>query len=126
MGHDVAVWVESKRWGSVVHVFVSPTVAIDRIFVNRGGRSSKHCHLHKSNMLYVEEGRLRVDIWKVGHSKQVLLSSHVLSPGDDPLVVLPSVYHQFQALSDVVVAVEVYWPLHDFLADDDIVRIEGT
>jgi len=101
-----------KVWGATQALFARNNVEIHRIEVEKGGYCSKHKHVGKWNMFYVESGELQVIVWSGD-----VQDSTILNAGDETAVP-PGQQHQFRAVSDVI-AYEIYWAE---LNVDDIVR----
>lgn len=103
-----------KVWGDTIEIFSNQGVEVHRINANKGGYSSKHKHLHKHNLFFVESGKLRVIIW---HPKYNLVDETILEPGQMTSVP-PGVYHKFEAIESTI-AFEFYWTE---ISKDDIDR----
>lgn len=104
--------VQGKVWGWTQRVFRNEVVQVDRAFVRRGMRCSLHLHRHRSNMFFVESGRLLVRVHKDG-----LVDEVTLLPGQQTTV-RPGDKHEMEALDDALV-LEVYSVC---LGGEDIVR----
>lgn len=103
-----------KCWGLTQEIFRHNNVSIHRIEVKKGGYCSTHKHLYKFNMFYVEQGRLRVKVWKKDYD---LCDETVIGPGE-ATTAEPEERHMFLALEDTV-AFEIYYTEN---LDSDIVR----
>lgn len=70
-----------------------------------GGFCSKHSHQHKYNMFHVEQGRLKIQVWKNDYD---LVDTTIIGPGEQ-CIVAPGEFHQFHVLEEGTVAYEIYW-----------------
>lgn len=101
--------IQGKIWGQTQLVFSENNVEIHRIQVRKGGYCSRHKHVAKYNLFFVESGKLRVTIMR---GKQVRpTDAIVLSKGMSTLI-HPGELHMFEAVSDCV-AYEIYWTTLD-------------
>lgn len=107
---------QGKIWGITQNLFCQNNVQIDRIEAKSGGYSSKHKHLYKYNMFFLESGEIDVYVWKNDYD---LLDITTLMP-NQATVVKPNEYHRFLAKKDSVIY-EVYWTQ---LNTEDISRID--
>ena len=107
--------IQGKIWGSTSILFEKNNVAIHRIVCNKDGYCSKHKHISKYNMFFVERGSLEIDIWKNDYE---LVDKTVLKE-QQSCVVFPGEYHMFKCIDDNTVAYEIYWVE---LKEDDIKR----
>lgn len=105
--------IEHKLWGYTSRLFCKNNVEIHRIVGKLGGYCSKHKHINKFNLFFVESGKLLVKTWE-----NDVMSSVILDYGQS-YVILPNKYHMFEVLLDQTVAYEVYWTELD---TTDIVR----
>lgn len=103
-----------KVWGSTQSLFHANNVEVHRISIVPGGYCSKHKHLNKWNLFYVESGKLQVEIWR---EKSGLRDETEISTGE-MFAVPPGEFHRFRALTDVI-AYEIYWVELD---PNDIIR----
>ena len=55
--------IHGKIWGNTESIFDKNNVSVHRIQANKGYMCSKHYHLHKHNMFYVEKGMLKIEVW---------------------------------------------------------------
>jgi mannose-6-phosphate isomerase-like protein (cupin superfamily) len=102
-----------KVWGTTERIFAMNNVEVHRITVVPGGYCSRHYHLHKSNLFFVESGKLVVEQWtKEGHCDRT-----ILLPGER-MVVPPGMVHKFECPVQTI-AYEIYAVDLD---PDDIVR----
>ncbi len=107
---------QGKVWGETARIFAGNNVEIHRIVGNKGGYSSKHLHLHKSNMFFCESGKLKITEWKEDSGT---VDETTLNPKES-CVVPPGSYHKFDVLEDCV-AYEIYWATldsHDISRED--------
>ena len=93
-----------KIWGTTQPIFHANNVEVHRIAIVPGGFCSKHKHLNKWNLFYIESGELVVENWRV---KSGLCDETTVSAGET-FAVPPGEFHRFRALTDVV-AYEIYW-----------------
>lgn len=103
-----------KIWGETEEIFNFNNVSIHRILINKGSSCSQHCHHHKYNMFYVEQGKLLLKHWQNDYD---LIDETVLD-AKESCVIPPNHYHQFIALEDTI-AYEIYYVK---LLDNDIYR----
>ena len=103
-----------KVWGSTEAILVNSFCEVHRIEAKKGGVCSKHKHQYKTNLFYVESGKLKITTWKTSYN---LADVTILTAGEYTQVA-PNELHQFEALEDTV-AFEVYFPQP---IGDDIVR----
>lgn len=103
-----------KVWGTTQKIFSNDNVSIHRINILSGGQCSKHKHLYKHNMFFVEKGKLKIDIWQNDYD---LIDSTILAYGES-ITVEPNLYHIFTALEETI-AYEIYYSKID---DKDIIR----
>ena len=105
---------QGKVWGETARIFAGNNVEIHRITGNKGGNSSKHCHLHKFNMFFCESGELKITEWKEdsGTVDETILKTR------ESCVVPPGSYHKFDVIEDCI-AYEIYWVTLD---ESDISR----
>lgn len=106
--------IQGKIWGSTQEILSKNNVEIHRINAKKGFHCSKHKHEHKYNAFFVEQGVLRVTVWKNDYD---LVDETILS-NQQMCVVYPKEYHMFEALEDTV-AYEIYWVE---ISKNDIVR----
>jgi len=103
-----------KVWGVTEKLFRRNNVEIHRFEANAGSHCSLHKHEHKTNLFYVESGKLKVEVHQNDYD---LVDETILEPGD-VTEVGPGVYHRFVAIEDTV-CYEIYWVTLD---ERDIVR----
>lgn len=96
--------IAGKIWGTTELIEQNHALEFHRIEINEGGICSKHKHEAKTNGFFVESGRLLIRVWQNDYD---LVDETILYPGDYTTV-KPGVYHQFEALTDVI-AYELYW-----------------
>jgi quercetin dioxygenase-like cupin family protein len=105
-----------KVWGVTECVFQNPFCEFHRIEAKKGGVCSKHIHKFKTNLFYVESGKLLIRVWKTEYD---LVDETTLNAGEYTEV-RPNDPHQFEALEDTI-AFEVYYPTpisHDIVRDN--------
>ena len=105
---------QGKVWGKTQLIFTRNNVSVHRVQVAAGGFCSKHRHLAKYNLFFVESGRLRVTIYEDSR-----IDTDV-GPGETTEVP-PGRLHRFEALTDCI-AYEIYWTILD---ENDIERHES-
>ena len=76
---------------------------------------SQHYHLHKHNMLYVETGVLKIEVWQDSN----LITTTILADGQSTSIP-PGLKHRFSALENTI-AFEIYFIELD---DSDIIRLQ--
>jgi len=92
-----------KPWGKTYCAFRDATHEVWYAEIRKGGFSSEHYHLAKTNEFYVMRGTLLVHVWD--QSKRI--TTHTLTEGC-VLSVEPFTMHQFEALTNVKL-MEVYY-----------------
>lgn len=105
--------VIEKPWGREVWIAYNDKYAFKMIEFKAGSRSSLQYHKFKHETIYVEYGKLQVEI----DDESGNLSTHVLGPGD-VIENKPMMRHRVTALEDVRLF-EVSTP-----ELDDVVRLE--
>lgn len=110
--------IRGKIWGNTSTIFNKNNVEISRIEVKQGGYCSKHKHVHKFNLFFVESGSLEITIYRPD-AGQIIEDITTISSGSSTYVE-PDLYHKFRALKDTV-AYEIYWISLD---ENDISREE--
>ena len=93
---------QGKIWGETEEIFNNGIISINHLKIKRGGHCSEHRHSKKSNIFYVLNGNLKLSIW----TPESVRDDTVIWPGEKTEV-LPGVYHQFEALTDVE-CLEIY------------------
>lgn len=106
--------IYGKIWGTTKCIFSANNVSINRVVINKNAKCSKHYHLHKHNMFFVESGKLKISVWQKDYD---LIDETILSAGESTSV-KPGLFHTFEAIEDTI-AYEIY---HIFLDDNDIIR----
>lgn len=108
---------EQKVWGSVLHLFHSPHVAVSWLKLNEGFRCSKHLHRDRINMFLVLSGELIVQSWMEDGG----VANSLLKRGDT-LTVPAGRKHRFVVVESGE-AIEIYTPIEGRTVQmDDIVR----
>lgn len=95
-----------KVWGQTALVVCRHGFEQHALRINKGGYCSRHRHVKKVNLFYVQQGQLTVEIFD-NINGVPFVEKHVLGP-DCRLEVPPGVYHRFLANS-FVIAHETYW-----------------
>lgn len=103
--------MEGKIWGRTAELFCRNNVELHRLEIAKGGYCSKHRHVGKHNLFFVESGRLIIRVWRTDFDETILEPGGVTQVG-------PQLLHQFEAMEDTV-AFEVCWTVLD---PDDIIR----
>lgn len=104
---------EGKIWGENILLFKNDNIQINQIYINKGGRCSKHMHKHKNNIFFVQSGELLIEEWK----SNGLIDETVLKNGQ-MTEIKNGVYHRFTAKENTS-AIEIYYLSID---EYDIVR----
>lgn len=105
---------QGKVWGFTQEIFNKNNVSISRIFIKKNSYCSKHYHQYKTNIFWVESGKILVEEWKKDYDlvdKTILYNNELCS-------IPPNTYHKFTGLEDSVVY-EIYYVE---LIDNDIFR----
>lgn len=103
-----------KIWGSTLEVFNKNNVEIHRIEIKKNTRCSKHKHLYRYNMFFVESGKILIKEWK---NEYDLVDETILYAGES-CNIKPGNYHEFHGLEESIVY-EIYYAE---LSKDDIIR----
>ena len=103
-----------KTWGDTMVIFRDGHCEVHRISIVKGGFCSNHRHQTKSNLFYVESGKLKIIVKKNDYD---LTDETIVGPGEVTSVP-PGEVHRFEALEDTI-AFEVYFVTLDA---GDIVR----
>lgn len=106
--------IHGKIWGNTECIFDKNNVSVHRIEANKGYMCSKHYHLHKHNIFYVEKGALQIEVWQKDYD---LVDTTIISDGQSTSV-SPGLQHRFSALEDTI-AFEIYFVELD---NSDIIR----
>ena len=105
-----------KAWGHSTTIFIGCSCEVQRIDVVARGYCSRHKHLQRHNLFYVEAGELILHIFGSNADGGVEV---VLGAGDQHIVA-PNVEHMFEnRCATATVAYEIYW-------DDTIKRMLST
>lgn len=105
---------QGKIWGYTQEIFNKNNVSINRLFIKKDTCCSKHLHEYKSNIFWVESGKIIVEEWKKEYN---LVDKTILEKGEH-MVVPPKNFHKFTGLEDSVVF-EIYYTE---LSETDIIR----
>ena len=97
--------IQGKIWGSTSLLFDKNNVEIHRIVCEKNGYSSKHKHISKYNMFFVEKGKLEISIWKKDYD---LIDKTILGP-QQFCIVDPGEYHMFKGIENNTIVFEIYW-----------------
>lgn len=106
----------SKIWGSTSCLFNKNNVEIHRIEAKKDSFCSVHKHEHKTNIFFVEQGLLKITIYRTDAGKEIK-DETLLGPGDMTYVE-NGLDHKFEAMEDTI-AFEIYYLELD---QNDIVR----
>lgn len=104
---------EGKIWGNTTCLFNKCNVSMHRLEVIANHCCSKHKHLYKYNMFFVESGMIDIKVWQ----ENGIVDVTTLSAGQS-CVVPPNKYHKFIVRENGVVF-EMYWTE---LIEPDIIR----
>ena len=107
--------IQGKVWGETSFLFSENNVEINRIVCNKGCFCSKHKHISKYNMFFVEKGSIEISVWKNDYD---LIDKTVLKQHQN-CIVNPGEYHLFTSLELDTVVFEIYWVE---MSKDDIER----
>lgn len=103
-----------KIWGENVLIFHNDTIQVNQIYINKGGRCSKHKHEYKNNMFFVQKGVLQIELWQDTGIVDITIL------GADQSILIPiNTFHRFTALDDTM-ALEIYFPPK--VSEEDIIR----
>lgn len=103
-----------KIWGETQNIFNKNNVSINRVIIHKNSMCSKHYHAHKTNVFFVEKGKIKIQVWQNDYD---LLDETILHDGES-MEVHSGVKHRFIGLEDSIVY-EIYYIELD---DKDIVR----
>lgn len=105
---------QGKLWGFTNKILEINNVSIHRLSIDKDQSCSKHYHMHKYNMFYVESGKLEIIVWQKNPDiiEKTILTSNEIN------LIKPQIYHQFKALENSIVY-EIYYAK---LEDEDIYR----
>lgn len=106
---DYSRVVIKKPWGQEYLVFRNDYTAVWALYINKGSRTSMHCHPNKKTSLVVLSGKVKCP---------TLTSEEVLLKGQGYLID-KGVFHATEALSDDVVVLETETPTNK----KDLVRL---
>lgn len=114
--------VESKAWGSTMHVFSEPTAAVSILETEQGGYCSRHLHVQRVNRFAVHSGVIQVVEYTEDGMEEV---SRVTMRSGDVLDVAAGTVHRFEVLEPGIV-VEVYFPVAPGckVSHGDILRLD--
>lgn len=110
--------LEQKAWGTALHIFNNPNVAVSVLTTVAGGYSSKHWHKARVNRFVVLSGA--IDVIEYDPKGRTELHRQPMKSGD-LFDVQPGVVHRFEVRESGQV-IEVYWPAEVRL--DDITRLD--
>jgi len=110
----MAINISGKIWGETSEIFCKNNVEIHRIEGKKGGFCSKHKHVHKYNIFFVESGGIKVSTWK----KDYDLVDETRLFSQESTTIAPGEFHQFEVIADCVVY-EIYYTE---LSGNDIIR----
>jgi len=96
--------IQGKVWGSTTLLFKNDNFELHRITIYAGYKCSKHKHEYKYNMFYVEQGHLKIHVWKNDYK---LCDTTEIVTGEITNV-SPNEYHQFESVKDTI-AYEIYY-----------------
>jgi tellurite resistance-related uncharacterized protein len=105
---------QGKIWGNTSLIFNLNNVEIHRLECIKNGYCSKHKHINKFNMFFVETGKLKIEIWK----EKDLIDETILNKHEE-CIIEPDQFHRFTCLEDGTIVYEIYWVKID---ENDIIR----
>lgn len=109
--------IEKKLWGCRVEVYRDPKASIHILCIKPGMASSIHYHRSTYNQFVVTRGEL---IIKLSNYEYKVLA------GTGPIVIMPKVLHQFEAVGKCRVIETAYIDQESgLLPDNDIVRVNN-
>lgn len=97
---------QGKCWGYTDSIEENSFCELHRLETFAGSYCSKHLHKYKSNLFFVEKGKILVRVWQLGPDKDP--DETILETGMTTKVP-PGLYHQFEAIDDSIVY-ELYFP----------------
>ncbi len=103
-----------KIWGQTVDILTNPFVSFHRAEVQQGFCCSRHKHTGRSNLFFVESGRMRIRVYR----ENGIEDETILTAGQSTEVGA-ELEHRFECLADAVVF-ELYWPRP--MTETDIIR----
>lgn len=95
--------VHGKVWGTTAQLFYGNNVELHRITGRKGGYCSRHHHVGKYNLFFVERGALVVRVWRQETVDETRVEAGMTC------TVAPGELHQFEVVEEETVAFEVYW-----------------
>lgn len=110
-----------KAWGVSTTICAVSSFEVQRINVMAGGYCSRHKHLKRHNLFYVEYGKLVLHIFESNTDNCV----KVLIDTGEQYLVGPGVEHMFENPEVTsVIAYEIYWDenINGLVLSEDIVR----
>lgn len=116
--------LSGKCWGRTKCILKNPFCEVHRLQASKGTVCSIHLHRFKTNLFFVESGKLLIRVWK---NEYDLIDETILGPGEYTEV-SPNEKHQFEALEDTI-AFEVYYPegiTNDIVRDNVGGKVDGT
>jgi quercetin dioxygenase-like cupin family protein len=105
---------QGKIWGFTQEIFNKNNVSISRICINKNSCCSKHFHEYKTNIFWIESGKILVEEWKKDYD---LIDKTTLGQGEF-CSIPPKSFHRFTALENSIVY-EIYYVE---LIENDIIR----
>lgn len=106
--------LQGKAWGQTLNIETNAFVSMHRAEIKQGFCCSKHIHRGRTNLFFVESGRIRVRIYQPNG-----LEDETILAAGDRMSVPYGVKHRFEGIADAVVY-ELYWPMP--MSDVDIER----
>lgn len=103
---------QGKVWGWTEEIYNNGVISINYLDIKEGGYCSEHKHYKKSNIFYVLEGQLAIEIWREKTKDETILKE------GQSTRIEPGVFHRFWALTPVK-CIEIY---EVELKKDDIER----
>ena len=106
----------AKIWGKTQELFNKNNVSVHRLEIKRDTFCSLHKHEHKHNIFFVEQGQLKIIIYRKDAGSDIV-DETILNSGDMTSVE-NGLLHRFEAIEDSVI-LEIYYVELD---KNDIVR----
>ncbi len=96
--------LSGKAWGQTLDIETNPFVSFHRAEIKQGYCCSKHDHTGRTNLFFVESGRVRIRVYQSNglEDETILTAGQMTKVG-------PGLKHRFECLADAVVF-ELYWP----------------
>lgn len=106
---------EGKIWGENILVFFNDNIQINQAYIKKGGRCSKHKHVYKNNIFYVQSGKLEIEQWSGDFVDKTILKTN------ESTEIKAGIYHRFTGLEDTIL-LEIYEVNNNSIDLNDIIR----